>query len=66
MRTLLSPRERQLLVRIADGRTNEEIAADLGVAVDTVKTTLMRLRKKLGAANRAHAVHLGWRMGLLR
>ncbi len=65
MRTLLSPRERQLLVRIADGRPNAEIAADLGVAVDTVKTTLMRLRKKLGAANRAHAVHLGWRMGLL-
>ncbi len=61
----LSAREAQLLVLVADGKTNEEIAADLGVAVDTVKTTITRMRRKLGAANRAHAVTLGFRAGLL-
>lgn len=62
----LSPREQQMLVRIADGKTNQKIADDLGVSVDTVKTTLLRMRKKLGAADRAHAVAVGFRRGLLR
>jgi DNA-binding CsgD family transcriptional regulator len=62
----LSPRGAQLLKRIADGMTNEDIAADLKVSVDTVKTTVLRLRTKLAASNRAHAVAVGFRRGLLR
>ncbi len=65
IRAALSPRERQVLTRVADGRSNEDIAAEFGVTVDTVKTTVRRMRVKLGAGNRAHAVHLGWRRGLL-
>ncbi len=61
----LSPRERQVLARVADGMSNEEIAADLGVKVETARTTVRRMRGKMGAANRAHAVHLGWKTGLL-
>ncbi len=61
----LSPREAQLLVLVADGLSNEAIAGRLGVSVETVKTTVTRMRRKLGAANRAHAVTLGFRAGLL-
>ncbi len=65
MRGLLSPREEQLLWLVADGMSNGAIAAGLGVSVATVKTTVARMRRKLGAANRAHAVTLGFRAGLL-
>ncbi len=61
----LSPREAQILPLIADGRTDDEVAAQLGVAVATVKTLVKRLFRRLGARSRAHAVHLGWQRGML-
>jgi DNA-binding CsgD family transcriptional regulator len=61
----LSPREQQLLVRIADGLTDKEIAADLKVSVESVKKTAQRMRVKLGAGNRAHAVAVGFRRRLI-
>ena len=45
---LLSPREKAVVLGIAEGKTYQEIAEDLGVGYETVKTYAARLRKKLG------------------
>ncbi len=44
---LLTARERDVLARIADGRTNKEIATDLGISPRTVETHRLSLMKKL-------------------
>ena len=48
------------------GRSNAEIGRELYLSEDTVKTHARRLFRKLGAADRAHAVALGFRWGLVR
>lgn len=60
-----SPRQREVLAAIADGLTNQQIGQRLGITEDTVKTLTARLLQKLGASNRAHAVAIGYRSGLL-
>lgn len=62
----LSPRELQVLALVADGHSNHDIACRLGLAEETVKTHIGRLRAKLGARCRSHAVTIGFRQGLLR
>src|SRR5712691_6112249 len=52
----LSPREREVLRLVAAGSTNREIAAQLGIGDETVKTVLARTFAKLGARKRAEAV----------
>jgi len=61
------PTKRQLetLQLLADGLSTEEVAARLFVSVETVKTHIADIRAKLGAVNRAHAVALGLRAGLV-
>ncbi|MCC6420520.1 MAG: helix-turn-helix transcriptional regulator [Gemmataceae bacterium] len=49
-------RERQVLVRLAAGRTSKEIARDLTLSVNRVNALVLQLRRKLGAANRTEAV----------
>lgn len=56
----LSRRELAVLERVAEGRTNEEIAEALGLSPLTVKKHLERMSLKLGAANRAALVALAW------
>ncbi|TET54850.1 MAG: response regulator transcription factor [Anaerolineales bacterium] len=51
----LSPREGQVLALIVDGYSNREIAAELGIARNTVKNHVRNLLAKLGAKNRAQA-----------
>lgn len=51
----LSPREREVLERAASGRSNGQIAAELGVTVNTVKFHLASIFRKLGVANRTAA-----------
>lgn len=51
----LTPRERQVLLLIYMGRLNEEIADQLGIAENTVKTHLYRLYRKIGVPNRVQA-----------
>lgn len=48
----LTSREEQVLLPVAQGRTNSEIAAGLHISPSTVKTHLASLMRKLGARNR--------------
>lgn len=62
----LSGRETEILQLIADGLGNPQIARELYLSEDTVKTHVRRLMKKLGAASRSNAVAMGIRMRLIR
>jgi DNA-binding NarL/FixJ family response regulator len=48
----LTNREEELLIPVARGRTNSEIADELHISISTVKTHLASLMRKLGARNR--------------
>ena len=48
----LTDREEEVLVTLARGRTNAEIATDLHISLSTVKTHIASLMAKLGARNR--------------
>ena len=61
----LSERERQVLRLMAEGLTNEQIAAKLIIAFGTVKVHIHNLSGKLGTQNRAHAVALAKELSLL-
>ena len=52
----LSERELEVLILLASGRTNSEIAGDLFVAVGTVKSHVNNIYNKLGVRNRTEAV----------
>jgi DNA-binding NarL/FixJ family response regulator len=61
----LSRREREVLGLVAAGATNSEIASDLGIGEETVKTLLARAYSKLGVRRRAEAVAAAHDRGLL-
>ncbi|MEN3306328.1 MAG: two-component system, NarL family, nitrate/nitrite response regulator NarL [Micromonosporaceae bacterium] len=61
----LTTRERDILVSIADGHTVLQTARSLGIAKKTVESTQARLFRKLGARNRAEALAMGHRLGLV-
>lgn len=48
----LTPREQQIALAIADGRTNRDIAARLGITEQTVKNHLTSIFGKIGVDNR--------------
>jgi two-component system nitrate/nitrite response regulator NarL len=62
---VLSAREREVLNRIARGKSIPAIAGELYVAPSTVKTHVQRLYEKLGVSDRAAAVAEAMRQGLL-
>ena len=64
-RPMLTRRERQVLGRVAEGETNQEIADRLEIGVETVKTLLARSYFKLGVRGRALAVAVARDHGLL-
>jgi len=64
--TPLSKREREILQRVADGATTRQVASDLGISPHTVKTHLERIFEKLGANDRAQAVAIAIRTGIVR
>jgi DNA-binding CsgD family transcriptional regulator len=58
-------RQLDLLRAVAAGDTYAEIARRTGGSVPGVKSTLLRLKRHLGARSAAHAVHLAHQAGLL-
>lgn len=61
----LSSREAEALTMAAGGAGNREIAAKMGLSENSVKMFMKRAFYKLGAANRAEAVQLAIRRGLI-
>ena len=54
----LTPREQDVLKQLIEGKANKEIAAVLDLQVVTVKLHMKGILRKLGAANRTHAVKI--------
>jgi DNA-binding NarL/FixJ family response regulator len=52
----LHPRQREIIQLVADGHTNSEIAALLGISIQTVKNVLFMLSEATGASNRYRLV----------
>ena len=61
----LTPREHEVLVQLAGGATNAEIAAALHLGETTVKTHVSRVLMKLGARDRTQAVVLAYEWGVV-
>lgn len=61
----LTPRERDILGLIVDGKANKEIASELAIAEDTVKKHVQSIISKLGVADRTQAAVKALRTGLV-
>lgn len=59
------PRRRQVLLLLAEGLEDREIAARMTVSIHTVKSNVKVIYALLGARSRAHAVHLAHQQGEL-
>ena len=62
----LSPRQREILESITRGLSNAQIALQLDIGAESVKTHMTKLFEKLGAANRSEAVAIALRKHLLK
>lgn len=61
----LTPREREVITLVAEGRTNREIGRRLGVAERTARTHVSNILAKLGLASRTQAAMWAVREGLV-
>lgn len=62
----MSPRELEVLRLIARGRSNKEIAAELGIVEGTVKAHVTNIFGKLGAADRTQAITIAVKQQILQ
>jgi DNA-binding CsgD family transcriptional regulator len=63
--TTLSERQVQILALVAEGRTDNEIAIQLGLSAKTISFYVQHIRHRFEAQSRAQAVALAIRQGLL-
>lgn len=61
----LTPREVAILRLVAGGNANKEIAAQLSLTEETVKSHIRNILGKLGASDRTHAVTIGLKRGVI-
>ncbi len=59
----LSPREREITNLMAEGRTAEAIGDEISVSVETVRTHVRNVIRKLQARNRVHAIAMALERG---
>ena len=62
----LTPRETEVLQRIAGGNRNREIAEQLFISEETVKVHIKHIMEKLGASDRTQAVAIAVRRGIIQ
>lgn len=55
-RTLLTPREEQVVALVADGLSNRDVASELGLSEHTIKKYLLRIFDKVGISSRVELV----------
>jgi two-component system, NarL family, response regulator NreC len=63
--SLLSPREREVLIRLAQGYTNRQIAEQIYVSVKSVETYRARIAQKLNLHSRTDVIRYAYASGLL-
>ena len=61
----ISPRQREVLWLIASGHTQGEVAASLGIALETIKNHMAQLYRAFGARNAAHLAALAVARGAI-
>jgi DNA-binding NarL/FixJ family response regulator len=62
----ISPRELTVLQRLAAGQSNKEIASELDISPNTIKTHVGQLFDKLGAKSRTDAIKRARELGIVR
>ncbi len=62
----LSQREIEILKQVAEGSRNKEIAAQLALSEETIKSHMKNILEKLGAADRTQAVAIAVRRGMMQ
>jgi len=65
-RTYITARQREILLLVANGSTNQSTARKLGLSVETIKSQMQLILRKLRVGDRAQAVAVGLRIGVLR
>jgi DNA-binding NarL/FixJ family response regulator len=61
----LTPRETEILVALAEGRTNKQMAQEFWLSAQTVKYHLTNIYRKLSVGSRTEAVHQAYEHGLI-
>ncbi|WP_268253621.1 response regulator [Streptomyces finlayi] len=59
----LTPREKEIAGKVAEGLTNSDIAAEMFISAGTVKTHVASIQRKLGVRNRVGIAVRAWEMG---
>lgn len=62
----LTPRQREVLVWVAEGKENESIAMILGITLGTVKFHMISLLRRFDAHNRQLLISRAWKSGLVK
>lgn len=63
---MLTPRQQEILGRIAAGKTNKEIAREFDISPATVRTHINAIFRQLSVSNRTEAVHVAGKLNLIQ